>query len=87
MSEQTEQPTQLVNNELTDRLNKAYIGGGYTLLKKGTDNIVMISGEKNGEEACILLTLEGICEVAEQLKKEANEKGSEISKDNTQSNE
>ena len=65
--EQNQDTTQLVNNELTDRVNKAYIANGYTLLNGGTDNIVMISSEKDGEKVDVLFTLDGICEMAEEL--------------------
>ena len=72
MSEEQNQ-NQPVNNELTERVNHASIANSYTLLNGGTDNIVMISGEKNGKTSDMLVTLEGISEVVNQLKKEANE--------------
>lgn len=81
--EQNQDTTQLVNNELTDRVNKAYIANGYTLLNGGTDNIVMISSEKDGEKVDVLFTLDGICEMAEELKKQANDQGNKLPEDNS----
>ncbi len=67
-----ETPTQPVNNELTERVNKAYIANNYTLLNGGSDNIVMISGEKDEESVDVMLTLEGMEEVSASLRAEAN---------------
>jgi len=69
MSEQ-EQTTQPVSNELTERVNNAFIANGYTLLNGGADNVVMVSGDKDDKKADMLLTLEGMGEVVDQLKKE-----------------
>jgi len=62
MSEQ-EQPNEtipnespLVNNELTERVNNAYIANGYTLLNGGSDNVVMVKGEKDDKSVDLLLT-------------------------------
>lgn len=67
MSEQEQQP---INNALTERVNKAYIANNYTLLNGGTDNVVMVNGEKDGVTVDLLLTLEGMEEVASTLRKE-----------------
>ena len=67
MSEQEQQP---INNALTERVNKAYIANNYTLLNGGTDNVVMVGGEKDGATVDLLLTLEGMEEVASTLRKE-----------------
>jgi hypothetical protein len=72
MSEQTnETPTQMVNNELTERVNNAYIANGYTLLNGGGDNVIMISGDKDDASADMLLTLDGMEEVSKTLRAEA----------------
>jgi hypothetical protein len=72
MSEQTnETTTQMVNNELTERVNNAYIANGYTLLNGGGDNVIMISGDKNDASADMLLTLDGMEEVSKTLRAEA----------------
>lgn len=72
MSEETKnETTQLVNNELTDRVNNAFIANNYTLLNGGTDNVVMINGNKEGKDPVdVLLTLEGMEEVGKTLRAE-----------------
>jgi hypothetical protein len=52
---------------LQERVDKAYIAKGYTLLNGGSDNILMIQGEKNEKNADILMTFEGIKEMVVQL--------------------
>lgn len=75
MSEQTEQTAQLVNNELTERVNNAYIASNYTLLNGGTDNVVLIKGDKDGKDPVdVMLTLEGMEEVSQTLRAEVNDK-------------
>jgi hypothetical protein len=80
MSEQ-EQPNEtipnespLVNNELTERVNNAYIANGYTLLNGGNDNVVMVKGDKDDKSVDLLLTLEGMEEVATTLRSELDKK-------------
>ena len=66
MSEETtteKQPT-----PLHERLNNAFIANGYTLLNGGDDNIVMVTGEKNGNEIELLFTYDGLVEAVESLK-------------------
>ena len=80
MSEQlqpNETPTQLVNNELTERVNNAFIANGYTLLNGGSDNVIMISGDKDDASLDMLLTLEGMEEVSKTLRAEVNGKPEE----------
>jgi hypothetical protein len=72
--EQTNETTQVVNNELTDRVNNAYLANNYTLLNGGTDNVVMIKGDKNDTSVDVLLTLEGMEEVSKTLREELNSK-------------
>ena len=72
--EQTNETTQVVNNELTDRVNNAYLANNYTLLNGGTDNVVMIKGDKNDTSVDVLLTLEGMEEVSKTLRDELNSK-------------
>jgi hypothetical protein len=83
MSEQlqpNETPTQLVNNELTERVNNAYIANGYTLLNGGSDNVIMISGDKEGKDPVdLLLTLEGMEEVSKTLRAEVDNKADNMS--------
>ena len=75
MSEQTNETTQVVNNELTERVNKAYLASNYTLLNGGTDNVVMIKGDKDGKDSVdVLLTLEGMEEVSKTLRDEVGKK-------------
>lgn len=59
---------------LKDRVDKAYIAKGYTLLNGGTDNILMIQGEKNETTADILMTFEGIKEMVDQLEPDTKPK-------------
>lgn len=68
MSEEQQQPK--TNNELTERVNNAYIANNYTLLNGGTDNVIMISGDKDDKSVDVLLTLDGMEEVAQTLRKE-----------------
>ena len=72
--EQTNETAQLVNNELTERVNNAYIASNYTLLNGGTDNVVMVRGDKDDKSVDVLLTLEGMEEVAQTLRKEVDSK-------------
>jgi len=70
MSEETNQQTELNPAEvLTNRVNKAYVAKDYTLLNGGTDNIVMIQGERaESEPVDVLLTYDGMEEVLNSLK-------------------
>jgi hypothetical protein len=70
MSEQEQQPK--TNNALTERVNGAYIANNYTLLNGGTENVIMISGDKDDASADMLLTLEGMEEVAKTLRAEVD---------------
>jgi hypothetical protein len=80
MSEQTnETTTQMVNNELTERVNSAYLANNYTLLNGGTDNVVMIKGDKDDKSIDVLLTLEGMEEVSKTLREEVDNKKPEAS--------
>jgi hypothetical protein len=70
MSEETNQQTEPNPAEiLTNRVNSAYVAKDYTLLNGGTDNIVMIQGErKESEPVDVLLTFDGMEEVLNNLK-------------------
>jgi len=78
MSEQINETTQVVNNELTERVNNAYLASNYTLLNGGTDNVVMIKGDRGADEnkqsVDVLLTLEGMEEVSKTLRTEVDSK-------------
>ena len=71
-NEQTASP--LAPESLQERVDKAYIAKGYTLLNGGVDNILMIQGEKNEANADILMTWEGAKEMVEQLAPETQPK-------------
>jgi hypothetical protein len=72
--EQTNETTQVVNNELTERVNNAYLANNYTLLNGGSDNVVMIKGDKDDKSVDVLLTLEGMEEVSKTLRDEVSKK-------------
>ena len=76
-NEQTASP--LAPDSLQERVDKAYIAKGYTLLNGGSDNILMIQGEKNEANADILMTFEGAKEMVDQLAPETEPK--EVAKD------
>ena len=68
----------MVNNELTERVNNAFIASGYTLLNGGSDNVIMISGDKDDKSVDVLLTLEGMEEVSQTLRSEADKKADKV---------
>jgi hypothetical protein len=72
--QQPNETTQVVNKELTDRVNNAYLANNYTLLNGGTDNVVMIKGDKGDKSVDVLLTLEGMEEVSRTLRAEVDSK-------------
>ncbi len=77
MSEETNQTKP--SEELTKRVNGAYVAKDYTLLNGGTDNIVMIQGEREGVESVdVLLTYEGMEEVVASLKESTTLKQEEV---------
>lgn len=92
MSEE-QQPTALVNNELTERINKSYIASSFTLLNGGTDNLLMITANKEESSVDILVTYEALEQVLNDLKpeikaaKQSNEQRVELSQDAEKSNE
>lgn len=71
MSEETTKQSE----ELTKRINGAYTAKDYTLLNGGTDNIVMIQGERDEKDPVdILLTYDGMKEVVDSLKQDVEKK-------------
>ena len=75
MSEQ-EQPnetTQPVSEDLTQRVNSGYVANGYTLLNGGSDNVVMVKGDKDDKSVDLLMTLEGMEEVVSILRSEISQ--------------
>jgi hypothetical protein len=67
MSEEIKQPDP--SEVLTSRVNNSYVAKDYTLLNGGTDNIVMIQGERaETEPVDVLLTYEGMKEVLDSLR-------------------
>ena len=78
MSEQTnETASPLAPDTLQERVDKAYIAKGYTLLNGGTDNILMIQGQKDETSTDILMTFDGAKEMVEQLEPETKPKEEE----------
>lgn len=76
MSEQ-EQPNETklpVNDDLTNRVNSAYVANDYTLLNGGKENIVMVKGNKDEVSIDMLLTLQGMEEVCQTLRELVNKK-------------
>ena len=71
-NEQTASP--LAPDSLQERVDKAYIASGYTLLNGGSDNILMINGTKGEGKADLLMTWEGAKEMVEQLESETKPK-------------
>lgn len=73
--EETQPTEQLINNSLTERVNNAFIASDYTLLNGGTDNVIIIKGNKEGKPSVdVLLTLEGMEEVSQTLRNEVDNK-------------
>jgi hypothetical protein len=64
----------LAPDTLQERVDKAYIASGYTLLNGGSDNILMINGTKGENKADLLMTWEGAKEMVEQLESETKPK-------------
>ena len=71
-NEQTASP--LAPDSLQERVDKAYIANGYTLLNGGSDNILMINGTKGENKADLLMTWEGAKEMVDQLESETKPK-------------
>jgi hypothetical protein len=82
MSEETKQ--QDPSEVLTNRVNNAYVAKDYTLLNGGTDNIVMIQGErKDSDPVDILLTYDGMEEVLGSLKESTTPKQEEVKEESS----
>jgi hypothetical protein len=82
MSEETKQ--EKPSEELTKRVNGAYVAKDYTLLNGGTDNIVMIQGEREGVDPVdVLLTYEGMEEVVASLKESTTPKQEEVKEESS----
>jgi hypothetical protein len=82
MSEETKQ--QDPSEVLTNRVNSAYVAKDYTLLNGGTDNIVMIQGErKDSDPVDILLTYDGMEEVLKSLKESTTPKQEEVKEESS----
>ena len=82
MSEETNQPK--TSEELTSRVNNAYVAKDYTLLNGGTDNIVMIQGErKDSDPVDVLLTYDGMEEVLNSLKESTTPKQEEVKEESS----
>jgi hypothetical protein len=82
MSEETKQ--QDPSEVLTKRVNSAYVAKDYTLLNGGTDNIVMIQGErKDSDPVDVLLTYDGMEEVLGSLKESTTPKQEEVKEESS----
>jgi hypothetical protein len=82
MSEETKQ--QDPSEVLTNRVNSAYVAKDYTLLNGGTDNIVMIQGErKDSDSVDVLLTYDGMEEVLKSLKESTTPKQEEVKEESS----
>jgi hypothetical protein len=82
MSEETNQPNP--SEVLTNRVNSAYVAKDYTLLNGGTDNIVMIQGErKDSDPVDVLLTYDGMEEVLKSLKESTTPKQEEVKEESS----
>jgi hypothetical protein len=69
MNEESKQTEPNPSEVLTNRVNNSYVAKDYTLLNGGTDNIVMIQGErKDSKPVDVLLTYDGMEEVLNSLK-------------------
>ena len=83
MSEETKQ--QDPSEVLTNRVNSAYVAKDYTLLNGGTDNIVMIQGErKDADPVDVLLTYDGMEEVLKSLKESTTPKQEEVKEESSE---
>ena len=71
-NEQTASP--LAPDSLQERVDKAYIATGYTLLNGGSDNILMINGTKAENKTDVLMTFAGAKEMVDQLESETKPK-------------
>jgi hypothetical protein len=63
-------PTQLVNNELTERVNNAYIGSICKLMRGDKENWVMMECTKDDKTVDVLFDLDDMEEMVAGLKKE-----------------
>jgi hypothetical protein len=83
MNEKTKQ--QDPSEVLTNRVNSAYVAKDYTLLNGGTDNIVMIQGErKDADPVDVLLTYDGMEEVLKSLKESTTPKQEEVKEESSE---
>jgi len=73
MSEQ-EQPNETkVNDELTERVNKALVAIDYTFLAGSSDHVVIISAGDDDNRTDVLMTLKDMEEVVSILRDQADE--------------
>lgn len=77
MSEQ-QQPNETqppVNDELTERVNKALVAIDYTFLAGSGDHVVIISAGDDNNRTDVLMTLKDMEEVVSILRDQADEEG------------
>lgn len=70
----TEEQSPVHPETLQERVDKAYIATGYTLLNGGSDNILMINGTKGENKTDVLMTFDGAKEMVDQLESETKPK-------------
>ena len=70
--EQTNETPQLVNNELTERVNNAYIGKVCRLMRGDKDNWVMMECERDEKTIDVLFVLDDMDNMIAGLKMELN---------------
>lgn len=75
MSEQQQPNETKVNNELTERVNKALVAIDYTFLAGSGDHVVIISAGDDNNRTDVLMTLKDMEEVVSILRDQADEEG------------
>jgi nitrate reductase NapAB chaperone NapD len=73
MSEQQQPNETKVNNELTERVNKALVAIDYTFLAGSGDHVVIISAGDDDNRTDVLMTLKDMEDVVSILRDQADE--------------
>jgi hypothetical protein len=83
-SKEKEETTQLVNNDLTERVASAFLANGFVLLNSGPDNVIMINAKIEGftdgdvgASVDVLITLKAVEEMVNWLKTQIEENKSQ----------
>ena len=75
MSEQQQPSETKVNDELTERVNKALVAIDYTFLAGSSDHVVIISAGDDDNRTDVLMTFKDMEEVVSILRDQAGEEG------------